>query len=218
MMFQALPLLSVVPLVAAGLLILAMHRDQASKYIAMAGSLISLLVIAVVVLYYVGGAYSVGWFSVAGYTFHITTTVMPLNALLLALVGIVTPLIFWYSFGYMDTRSEQSRYYFEMSLFAAAMMLFAISGNFITIFIAWEMLGITSYLLIGFWYAKKVVPDAARKAISTILIGDILFLAAIIVLWSAYHTLNIQALLSITGSSLYLKVALAFILVAAFTK
>ncbi len=217
-MLQALPLLSVAPLVAAALIILAIHRDRAAKYIAMAGSVLSLIIIAVVVLYYVGGTYRVSWFSLQGYSFNITTSVLPLNALLLALVGIVTPLIFLYSFGYMDTKSEQSRYYFEISLFAAAMMLFAISGNFVTMFIAWEMLGITSYLLIGFWYAKKVVPDAARKAISTIIIGDILFLAAIIVLWSAYHTLNISSLLSIAGSTVYLKVALAFILVAAFTK
>ncbi len=217
-MFQALPLLSVAPLVAAALIILAVRRDNAAKYIAMAGSLLSLAIIAMVVLYYVGSTYSISWFSVSGYAFDITTTVMPLNALLLALVGIVTPLIFLYSFGYMDTKSEQSRYYFEMSLFAAAMMLFAVSGSFITMFIAWEMLGITSYLLIGFWYAKKVVPDAARKAISTIIIGDILFLSAIVVLWSAYHTLNIASLLAIASSTLYLKVALAFILIAAFTK
>ncbi|MEM0150101.1 MAG: proton-conducting transporter membrane subunit, partial [Candidatus Micrarchaeaceae archaeon] len=167
-MFQALPLLSIAPLVAAALLILTIRRNGAAKYIAMIGSLLSLILIAFVVLYYVGGTYSVSWFSVSGYTFHITTSIMPLNALLLALVGIITPLIFWYSFGYMDTKSEQSRYYFEICLFAASMMLFAVSGSFITMFIAWEMLGITSYLLIGFWYAKRVVPDAARKAISTI--------------------------------------------------
>ena len=71
--------------------------------------------------------------------------------LLLFIVAIMTPLIIAYSIGFMDVPSEQGRYYFELCLFAASMMLFAMAADFLTMLIGWELLGITSYLLIGFW-------------------------------------------------------------------
>jgi NADH-quinone oxidoreductase subunit L len=97
------------------------------------------------------------------------------------------------------------------------MMLFAISGDLLTMFIAWEFLGITSYLLIGFWHGRKTALYSARKSITTIVIGDLLFLIAIAVIFSSYHTLNIQSLISLNGSA-NLTFALCLLLVAALTK
>ena len=81
----------------------------------------------------------------------------------------MTPLVMTYSIGFMRVPSEQSRYYFGMCIFAASMMLFSIAGDFITMLIGWELLGLASYLLIGFWYGKDKAPAAARKAITTVL-------------------------------------------------
>ena len=213
-------LFAVLPVLISSLLILAIRKNRAAKYIALAGSIIS-LAFAVIVFLTPSAQYSVDWFSASNLVFHITIVTYALNKILLLLVAAITPLIFTYSIGFMDAQREQSRFYTEIGIFAAAMMLFAISGNLITMFIAWEVLGITSYLLIGFWYNKQKPPLAARKSITTIIIGDIFFLMAIVVILSAYGTTNIASLISTAQNShiqLPLDASLIFILVAVFTK
>ncbi len=213
-----LEILPIVPLVITALAIFPMRKGyRYMGYASLAASLLSLLVIAYIFLYVPEGMSSMPWFAVGGFTFSIATSTFALNKMLLLLVGIITPLILTYSIGFMDVLSEQPRYYFEMLVFASSMMLFSVAANLILIFLAWEMLGITSYLLIGFWYHKPNAPGAARKAITTILIGDVALLAAIVILWNAYHTMNIYAILS-APSGAALPFALILILVAAFTK
>ncbi len=97
------------------------------------------------------------------------------------------------------------------------MMLFAISSSFITMFIGWEMLGIMSYLLIGFWYNKESPPTAARKAITTMLIGDVLMLIGIIIIGASYGTFEFSSILALPNSPA-LDIALILILIAALTK
>ena len=207
----------IVPLVAAALLSLALgKKPKAIRWVALSASILS-LVIAIYVAMGPQGVSRLDWFSIAGYSFGISIATNPLNAFLLLIVAGITPLIFAYSIGYLDTLSEQSRFYTEMCIFAAAMMLFAISGNFITMFIAWEMLGITSYLLIGFWYWREKAPVAARKAITTILIGDIMMLMGMLLIWSTYHTFEFAALATVADSQA-LQVAMILITLAAFTK
>ncbi len=215
-----LAILIIVPLVAAALLALLMRKlnSRLVGYVALAASIITLLLIF--------GAYlnqpqiqSINWFSVGGYLLQISTVIAPLNMILLLIVGIMTPIIITYSIGFMHVRSEQSRYYFELCLFAAAMMLFAISADFVTMFIAWELLGITSYLLIGFWHHNYGAAGAARKAITTILIGDMMMLAAILIIWSTYGTFSFSVILQQAGfHSAAMSAALALIMLAAFTK
>jgi NADH-quinone oxidoreductase subunit L len=104
-----------------------------------------------------------------------------------------------------------------MCVFAAAMMLFALSASFITLLIAWEMLGITSYLLIGFWYGKELAPTAARKAITTIIIGDIAMLLAVVLIGVNYGSFDYSVVLGAPlQPALYISAVL--ILIAAFTK
>ena len=153
-----LALFVLLPLVIAAFLALLMRKNtkymKRIKYVAFLASVITLGLIALLYLNYfnlnANTTQSFSWFTFAGYTFTLTTTTMPLNMLLLGIVGIITPLIIIYSMGFMNLPSEQPRYYFELCLFAAAMLLFAMSGDFITMLIGWELLGITSYLLIGF--------------------------------------------------------------------
>jgi NADH-quinone oxidoreductase subunit L len=121
----------------------------------------------------------------------------------------------------MDLLYENKRFYAQLLAFEAAMLLFSISGNFILLFVAWEFLSITSYLLIGFWNYKESAARAARETITIIFIGDIALLACIILLFHAYQTLDFSLLIStITASSLSAAGSVAFLLlaVAIFTK
>ncbi|MCW6160157.1 MAG: NADH-quinone oxidoreductase subunit L [Candidatus Micrarchaeales archaeon] len=213
-------LIAILPLIIAAFLAL-LFRNNGSlvKYAAFAASVASLMLIIYLYLSISGWSSLQGfqWFSLGSISFNISIATAPINMFLLLLVGIMTPLIFLYSIGFMDTQSQQARFYFEMSIFAAAMMLFAISASLITMFIAWEMLGITSYLLIGFWYWKEKPPAAARKAITTILIGDMLMLAGILFIGVTYGTFEFSALFSAAPTPA-LDAALLLILLAAFTK
>lgn len=212
-----LTIILILPLLIAAFLAVFLRKFAGYiKYIALAASILSLLLIANVNYNQVQ---STTWFSISGYSFVITTSTLPLNMLLLLIVGIMTPLIVLYSVGFMNVPSEQPRYYFELCMFATSMMLFAMAGDFITMFIGWELLGITSYLLIGFWYRRNGTADAARKAITTIIIGDIMMLAAMLIIWSSYHTLVFAQLLqqaSISNGSM--TVALILVIIAVFTK
>ncbi|MGI0100769.1 MAG: NADH-quinone oxidoreductase subunit 5 family protein [Candidatus Micrarchaeaceae archaeon] len=209
-----------VPLAVAAVVSLLM-RGRSTKYVryvAFGASILSLLLTLVFVLGSPVQLQQLGWFSFLGYSFTLTFSAMPLNIILLLIVGIVTPLIMAYSIGFMDLPSDQSRYYSEMCIFAVAMMIFAMAGDFITMFIGWELLGITSYLLIGFWYQKVGTPEAARKAITTILIGDVLMLASMLIIWSSYHTFVFAQLIGSQSHSWQMELSLILIMFAVFTK
>lgn len=217
MLFVLAPLL--VGGTAALLLGLKAGAERYSKYAALAGTLLSSLLVLMLLLS-PGPSASVQWFSFQQYQFQLSLAIQPLNQMLLALVAIISPLVFLYSIGYMEVPSEQGRFYFEMSLFAASMALLAMSGGFITMFIAWEGLGVTSYLLIGFWYRKNAPPQAARKAITTILIGDISMLAGMLLLYGYFGSFSFSSIASSAASvpAAILLVPLSLIIIAAFTK
>ena len=208
----------VLPLLLAAFLAIVLYKDPAPiKYIALAASLVSLAIAIYIFFFSLNTYQSFNWFNLSGYSFNLSTSTAPLQAMLLLLVSIITPLIFLYSMGFMELPSEQSRFYSEMCIFAAAMMLFSISASFLTLIIAWELLGITSYLLIGFFYKKDGPPTAARKAITTIIIGDLAMLGAVVLILNAYHSLEYSAILG-AGASPSLTLAMALLLVAVLTK
>jgi NADH-quinone oxidoreductase subunit L len=214
-----LTILAIVPLIAAALISAAMHkRPKKIRYIALAASIISL---ALIILSYYNASQlqSLAWFSFGNSIFAITTSTAPLNMVLLLILGIMTPLIITYSIGFMRVPSEQSRYYSELCIFTAAMMLFAMSADFLTMFVGWEILGVTSYLLIGFWYRREGTAEAARKAITIMLIGDVLMLAAMFIIWGTYNSFSFSVLLQHANApSPFVEVALLFIIFAVFTK
>ncbi len=194
---------------------IATKRDFANaKYIAFAGSILSLLLFPAID----SGVNSTNWFTINGTTITITTSVTPLSSLLLLLVLLIGPLIFVYSFGFMTLPSEQRRYYMEMLAFEAAMLSFAMAGDFILLFIAWEFLSLTSYLLIGFWHGRERALAAARKTITIILIGDIALLAAIVIFQNAFGTLVFNSIISNIASVGISKIAVVFLLIAIISK
>jgi len=113
----------------------------------------------------------------------------PLTAIMLVMVTFVGLLIFIYSVGYMAHDENFTRFFCFLALFAAAMLGIVISNNLLLLFISWELVGLASYLLIGFWYHKPSAAAAAKKAFITTRIGDIGFFIGILWLYSQTGTL-----------------------------
>jgi NADH-quinone oxidoreductase subunit L len=123
-----------------------------------------------------------------GWRLELAILVDNLSAAMLAMVTFVAFLIQLYSTGYMEHEGDgpYTRYFAFMSLFAASMLGLVISGNLLGTYICWELVGLSSYLLIGFWYERKSAAAAAKKAFVVTRFGDLGFLFGIVLItWGA---------------------------------
>jgi NADH-quinone oxidoreductase subunit L len=114
-----------------------------------------------------------------------------LSAIMLVVVTSVSLLVQVYSQGYMHGDGGYSRYFAWMSLFTAAMLGLVLFDSILMVYVFWELVGLGSYLLIGFWFHKKSAADAAKKAFLTTRLGDIGFLLGILLIWTEADTFNI---------------------------
>jgi NADH-quinone oxidoreductase subunit L len=114
----------------------------------------------------------------------------PLSAVMLVMVCCVALLVVIYSVGYMAQDQNFTRFFGFLSLFVAAMLGLVISNSLLLLFICWELVGLTSYLLIGFWYQKPAAAAAAKKAFITTRIGDLALLLGMVWLYSQVGTLS----------------------------
>ncbi|OPY52555.1 MAG: F(420)H(2) dehydrogenase subunit L [Methanosaeta sp. PtaU1.Bin060] len=130
---------------------------------------------------------SMHWFA----DFNVGILIDPLALVMLLMVTFVVTLIHTYANGYMNGDPGAARYFAEAGLFTAAMLGLVYSDNLLQLFIFWELVGLCSYLLIGFWYRKPSAASAAKKAFLTTRVGDVLFLAGIILLYNNLAALNI---------------------------
>ncbi|HTS16264.1 MAG TPA: NADH-quinone oxidoreductase subunit L [Verrucomicrobiae bacterium] len=124
--------------------------------------------------------------------FGMTTDALAL--LMLLVVTGVGSAIHIYSLGYMKGDPGFSRFFACMSLFTFSMLGIVISSNFIQIFIFWELVGLSSYLLIGYWFEKPSAAEAGKKAFLTTRIGDVGMMLGILLLWSHAHTFEFTEL------------------------
>ncbi len=209
-------LLALVPLLVAMPVVAAMKKQY--RHVAKVATAASL--ISFVMLFFVKeGTFAMTWFGAGGYAFQLISTVAPVNILLLFIVAGIGTVVMFYSNGFIRLPTEQRRFFIEMLAFETAMMAFAMSGNFIMLFVAWEFLSLTSYLLIQFWDTRHKAARSARKAITTVLIGDIALLAAIAIFWNVFGTLTFSAILSASvQASDRLYAAGILLIVAIFTK
>ena len=126
---------------------------------------------------------------VSGTALRLGWVLDPLTAVMLVMVSLVGLLIFIYSLGYMAHDENFTRFFCFLSLFAAAMLGLVIANSLLLLFICWELVGLTSYLLIGFWYHKPSAAAAAKKAFITTRIGDLALLLGMVWLYSQTGTL-----------------------------
>src|SRR5437773_7525774 len=108
-----------------------------------------------------------------------------LSKTMLVLVSGVGSLLHMCSLGYMRDDEGKSRYFAALSLFMFAMLGIVLSNNFVMLFIFWELVGFTSYVLIGHWFERDAAADAAKKAFITTRIGDFGFMLGILMVWAA---------------------------------
>jgi NADH-quinone oxidoreductase subunit L len=129
------------------------------------------------------------WFQIGSEWLKLGWVLDPLTAVMLVMVTFVGLLIFIYSVGYMAHDENFTRFFCFLSLFAGAMLGVIITNSLLLLFICWEIVGLTSYLLIGFWYYKPSAAAAAKKAFITTRIGDLAFLLGMVWLYSETGTL-----------------------------
>ncbi len=158
---------------------------------AVAGSfLLTLLLVAV------GGELhpSVIWLAIEGLEIDIGLQIDSLSKLMLCVVTGVGSLIHIFSLGYMKEDRDFSRYFAFLSLFIFSMLGIVLADNFVMMFIFWELVGVSSYLLIGFWFEKPSAADAAKKAFLTNRVGDFGFLIGILMVWAVMGSVNFDAI------------------------
>jgi NADH-quinone oxidoreductase subunit L len=117
-----------------------------------------------------------------------------LTAVMLLVVTSVSLMVQVYSQGYMRGDPGYHRYFAFMSLFTASMLGLVMANNLLLVFMFWELVGLCSYLLIGFWFHRPAAANAAKKAFIVTRVGELGFLAAVILLFSQVHTLDIAHL------------------------
>ena len=138
---------------------------------------------------------AVNWFNIPGsISIDFSVIVDPLTAVMLIVITSISLAVQIYSRGYMHADSGYARYYSYLSLFTASMIGLVLSGNLLVTFVFWELVGLCSYLLIGFWFDRPAAANAAKKAFIITRIGDIGFLAAIVLLFANTGTLDIGQL------------------------
>jgi len=118
----------------------------------------------------------------------------PLSLMMMLVVTGVGMLIHIYSRGYMKDDAGYSRYFACLSLFTFSMMGIVLATNFVQMFIFWELVGVSSYLLIGFWFGRPAAADAGKKAFITNRIGDFGFLLGILLVWSAFGEVSFSVI------------------------
>jgi len=134
------------------------------------------------------------WFSMPGLSVDMGVLIDPIAAMMLFVVTLVSFLVLIYSTGYMAGDPGYSRFFAFMSLFAASMLGLIIATNFLQMFVFWELVGLCSYLLIGYYFFKISAREAAKKAFMTTRIGDFGLLMGILFLQILFGTLDFTEL------------------------
>ncbi len=198
-MLGVLWLIPAAPIVASGVIALLKQPRRKPAAALAIGSLSISLVLSLAAFIHVVAAWAHGavvrefvnftWLRFGNSTVDLGWVLDPLAAVMLVMVSFVGLLIFIYSTGYMAHDENFTRFFCFLSLFAGAMLGVVIANSILLLFMCWEIVGLTSYLLIGFWYQKPSAAAAAKKAFVTTRVGDIFFLLGIVWLFSQTGTL-----------------------------
>ncbi len=123
-----------------------------------------------------------------------------LAAVMLAVVTLVSTLVHLFSIGYMEDDPRYSRYFAYLGLFSFSMLGIVLTDNLLLMYVFWELVGISSYLLIGFWFEKKSASNAANKAFIVNRIGDFGMFIGIMILFANFSSLAFESLFEAIGA------------------
>jgi NAD(P)H-quinone oxidoreductase subunit 5 len=132
------------------------------------------------------------WASAGSFHLNMGYTIDHLTSLMLVIVTTVAMLVMIYTHGYMSHDKGYVRFYAYLSLFSSSMLGLVISPNLVQVYIFWELVGMCSYLLIGFWYDRKAAADACQKAFVTNRVGDFGLLLGILGIYWATGSFDFQ--------------------------
>ena len=127
-------------------------------------------------------------------TLELGVMVDNLAAIMLVVVTIVSALVHLFSIGYMQGDVRYGRYFAYLGIFSFSMLGIVITNNFWMMYVFWELVGLSSYLLIGHWFEKKSASDAGKKAFIVNRVGDIGFFTGIMILYATFHTFSFDAI------------------------
>jgi NADH-quinone oxidoreductase subunit L len=138
------------------------------------------------------------WIPADRFVVEVGFVIDPLTACLLIVVTTIGLLVHVYSIGYMSQDPGYWRFFAYLNLFMFSMLLLVLADSWLVVFVAWELVGLSSYLLIGFWYRKRSAALAAKKAFIVNRVGDVGFALGIMAIWlntgalDGVHTLNVR--------------------------
>ena len=190
-------LILIAPLVSTIVITLFTLRWKAlSSTISVVAVLVSFICSCLVFAHSASYAAQITWIDVDGaLKVPIALTLDALSRTMVLVVSGVGAVIHIYSLGYMRDDQGKSRYFAALSLFMFAMLGIVLASNFVMLFIFWELVGFTSYVLIGHWFYRDAAADAANKAFITTRIGDFGFMIGILMIWTS------------TGSIIFAEIA-----------
>src|SRR5688572_17065005 len=189
---EKLWLIPLLPLLGAA--VLSVSSSRALVGVAAIGSVAASLLLSILALFRPLGVqgsqvWNFDWLQFGTTSLKLGFVLDPLSASMLVMVTFVGLLIFIYSIGYMAHDENYTKFFCFLSLFAAGMLGVVIANSLLLLFMCWEIVGLASYLLIGFWYFKPSAAAAAKKAFITTRIGDIGFFLGMVWLYSQTGTL-----------------------------
>ncbi len=198
MKLEALPwLILFLPLLAAaGITLFTLHSRTVSALLSI-GAIVAGFILTISFIAangWTGGESTTNWLSIGNLHIDFGLKLDALSLMMMLIVTGVGGAIHIYSFGYMHEDRGFSRFFACLSLFTFSMLGIVLANNFIQMFIFWELVGVSSYLLIGFWFEKPSAADAAKKAFFTNRLGDFGFLLGILVVWTALGSLSFSTL------------------------
>ncbi len=192
-------LIPALPILASGAIALMKQPQKTAAKALAIGSLAVSLVLALAAFAHVLSGWAQGaavretvnftWLEAGPAQVDLGWVLDPLAAVMLVMVAFVGLLIFIYSTGYMEHDENVTRFFCFLSLFAGAMLGVVIANSLLLLFMCWELVGLTSYLLIGFWYQRPAAAAAAKKAFLVTRVGDVFFLLGMVWLFSQTGTL-----------------------------
>src|SRR5213596_19619 len=180
-------LILLAPLVSAAVITLfTLRLKTLSSSISIVAVLVSFACSCVIFAQHTTAAAEFTWIGIRSvFQVPFGLTLDPLSRTMAVLVSGVGAVIHIYSLGYMRDDEGKSRYFAALSLFMFAMLGIVFANNLVMLFIFWELVGFTSYVLIGHWFYRDTAADAANKAFITTRIGDFGFMIGILMLWMA---------------------------------
>jgi len=168
------------------------------------------------------GTFSIAWLTVGETEIQWGVLIDKLSVVMIGLVTFIALLVQIYSIGYMKGDPRFGWYFAAHALFAGAMLALVLADNLLFLYVAWELVGLGSYLLIGFWWEKRSAAQAAKKAFITTRIGDVGLLIGIILLFRATGSFDISTIFHVAASggigSVTLNTATALIFLGAMGK